>query len=79
MEGSDDLLGEAWAAAWLDGVASGAKTMSQRKLSSIDARSGGIERVARMARERGVHLIVLTDDQGERLVAASAHPFQVVC
>lgn len=71
--------GEAWAAAWLDGVASGASTMSQRRLSSIEARGGGLAAVRRLAQARGVHLLRLTDDRGDELVAASRHPFGVIC
>ncbi len=68
-----------WAAEWLDGVADGSHTMSQRKLSSIVKRGGGLEAVTALARERGVHLLLLEDDKGEELVAASTKPFEVVC
>ena len=68
-----------WAAEWLDGVADGSNTMSQRKLSSVEKRGGGLEAVAALARERGVHLLLLEDDKGDELVAASTKPFSVVC
>ena len=68
-----------WATAWLDAVASGQATMSQRKLTSIEQRGGGLAAVAALARQRGVHLLRLTDDKGDVLVAASLHPFEVVC
>lgn len=68
-----------WAERWLDAVASGEATMSQRRLSSVETRGGGLDSVASLARARGVHLVVLTDDQGNELVAASKHPFRVVC
>ncbi len=68
-----------WAAEWLDGVADGSHTMSQRKLSSVETRGGGLEAVKALARERGVHLLLLEDDKGEELVAASTKPFEVVC
>lgn len=63
----------------LDAVADGANTMSQRKLSSIEKRGGGLEAVKALAEQRGVHLLLLEDDQGNELVAASAKPFAVVC
>lgn len=70
---------EAWAAEWLDGVADGSKTMSQRKLSAVEAKGGGLAKLRKEAKARGVHLVVLTDDTGSELVAASPHPFKVVC
>ena len=63
---------------WLDAIQSGAATMSQRKLSSIEAH-GGIEQAIAAAKQRGVHLVKLTDDKGTALVAASRHPFQPLC
>ena len=68
-----------WATEWLDAVASGASTMSQRKLSSVIKRGGGIEAVKAVAREKGVHLLLLEDDKGNELVAASAKPFKTIC
>ena len=68
-----------WAAGWLDAVAGGTNTMSQRKLSSVETRGGGLEAVKALAMERGVHLLLLEDDKGDALVAASAKPFAVVC
>lgn len=70
---------EAWTCAWLDAVVSGASTMSQRKLTSIEAHGGGLEAVRAAARARGVHLLRLEDDHGEVLLAASLKPFTVVC
>ena len=70
---------DSWAADWLDGVADGSKTMSQRKLSLVEAKDGGLAKLRREARSRGVHLLVLTDDKGNELVAASIHPFKVLC
>lgn len=67
-----------WAADWLDAVADGSRTMSQRKLSSIEKR-GGLEAVKALAEQRGVHLLLLEDDKGDELVAASTKPFAVVC
>ena len=68
-----------WAADWLDGVADGSKTMSSRLLSSVEKRGGGLDTVRSMAETRGVHLLVLEDDKGKQLVAASKEPFTVVC
>ena len=68
-----------WAAAWLDTVADGSNTMSQRKLSSIEKHGGGIDAVKAIAKEKGVHLLLLEDDKGNELVAASTKSFKVVC
>ena len=68
-----------WTAEWLDAVAAGESTMSQRKLSSIEKRGGGLEVVKAAAKEKGVHLLLLEDDKGDELVAASTKPFKVVC
>ena len=70
---------EGWATRWLDGVASGAGTMSQRQVASIESRGGGLLAVRKLAKKRGIHLIRLTDDKGNELVAASKHPFKVIC
>ena len=53
--------------------------MSQRKLSSVEKRGGGLEAVKALARERNIHLLLLEDDKGNALVAASVKPFEVVC
>ena len=68
-----------WAAEWLDAVADGSNTMSQRKLSSVEKHGGGIEAVKAIAKQKGVHLLLLEDDKGNELVAASTKPFKVVC
>ena len=67
-----------WATAWLAPVAEGRSTMSQRKLSSIDVRGGGLDGVKAVAHALGVHLVRLVDDRGQVLVAASRHPFDVI-
>ena len=67
-----------WAEAWLDDVAAGRLSMSQRALATIEAK-GGIAPVVAAARVRGVHLVKLTDDSGKELIAASLHPFEVLC
>ena len=68
-----------WATEWLDSVADGSNTMSQRKLTSVLARGGGIEAVKTLAQQKGVHLVLLEDDKGNELVAASTKPFKVLC
>lgn len=68
-----------WADAWLAAVADGSLTMSQRKLSSIEERPGGIETVRAVAEQRGIHLAVFVDDRGQELVVASTHPIRVIC
>jgi hypothetical protein len=68
-----------WATAWLDAVADGSSTMSQRSLKRIEEQGGGISHVVKLARARGVHLLQLTDDKGNDLVAASTKPFKVLC
>jgi hypothetical protein len=67
-----------WAERWLDQVADGTLTMSQRTLASIENKAG-LKAVQKLARERGVHLVLLTDDKGTQLVAASTKPFKVLC
>ena len=70
---------ERWVATWLDAVVDGRLTMSQRRATAIAQYGGGLEAVKAMAVERGVHLLQLTDDKGELLVAASLSPFNVIC
>ncbi len=64
---------------WLDRVAADAGLMSQRRLTTLQRQPGGLRRVTQRARARGVHLAVLTDDHGVALVAASVHPFKILC
>ena len=68
-----------WGSDWLDKVADGSTAMSQRKLSSIETRGGGLEAVKTLAEQRGVHLLRLEDDKGNEVIAASLKPFDVVC
>ena len=70
---------ESWTDIWLDAVVDGSSTMSQRKLTSIDSKGGGLDSVRERAKEKGVHLLLLEDDKGDQLVAASLKPFKVVC
>ena len=68
-----------WTSDWLNSVADGSNTMSQRKLSTIEKRGGGLNAVKAAAKKKGVHLVLLEDDKGNELVAASTKPFKVVC
>ncbi len=67
-----------WAAAWIASVAGGANTMSARSVATISKRGGGLRNVARVAKKRAVHLVLLEDDKGVRQVAASRKPFKVL-
>lgn len=67
-----------WTEAWLDGVVSGASTMSQRKVTSIEKFGGGLAVARDTAKRKGIHLVQLEDDKGNALVAASKHPFKVL-
>ena len=76
----DDLESKAaWAEGWLNTVASGYNIMSQRKLSVIEKHEGGLEAVKVLAIKKGVHLLIVEDDEGNKIVAASTKPFLVIC
>ncbi len=49
---------EGWTHRWIDSVADGRATMSQRKLTSIDSYGCGLEAVTAVAQARGVHLVL---------------------
>lgn len=68
-----------WAMQWLSGVADGSITMSQRKRSVVEKKGGGLEAVKVIAKTKGIHLLLVEDDKGNELVAASTKPFKVVC
>lgn len=53
--------------------------MSQRKLISVQQRGGGLDAVKAVAEQAGVHLLLVEDDKGIELVAASKKPFNVIC
>ncbi len=74
-----DAPEETWASAWLDAVAAGELTMSQRKLTTVEKRGGGLAAIRAAAKARGVHLLLLEDDKGNELVAATTRPFKVIC
>ena len=68
-----------WTEKWFSSVADGSSTMSQRKLSSIETKGGGLREVAKVAKRRRIHLVLLEDDKGDRIVAASTKPFKTIC
>ncbi|MDQ6926201.1 MAG: hypothetical protein M3154_08180 [Candidatus Eremiobacteraeota bacterium] len=68
-----------WADTWRADEANGSLTMSQRKLSAIEERPGGLATVRTVAEQHGVHLAVFVDDRGQELVVASTHPIRVIC
>lgn len=70
---------EAWTERWLNSVADGSNTMSQRKLSVVESKGGGIKAVTKAAQAKGIHLLLIEDDKGNQLVAASTKPFKVIC
>jgi hypothetical protein len=76
---SENEVGKLWTLEWLTGVADGSKTMSQRKLISVEHQGGGLETVKAVAQSLDVHLLLLEDDKGVELVAASKKPFKIVC
>ena len=76
--GSKDTSSE-WITTWLDGVVSGNSTMSQRSLSTVEKRGSSIAEIKKAAKSRGVHLLLLKDDNGKELLAASMEPFKVIC
>ena len=67
-----------WVTNWLESLTTGSSTMSQRMLSSIE-HHGGLDAAKALAKEKGVHLLLLEDDKGNKLVAASLKPFEVIC
>lgn len=64
--------------AWISSVASGTATMSQRNLKWVEA-NGGMAKLVETAKNRGIHLVQLTDDKGNQLVAASREVFETLC
>ncbi len=70
---------EEWTINWLKTVEAGLNSMSQRKLTSIEKHAGSLEAVRQIAEQMGVHLLLVEDDEGHQIVAASMKPFQVIC
>ncbi len=52
--------------------------MAQRQPFAIEEKGGATLAAACAARATGVHLVLLTDDNGVEPVAASRHPFKVI-
>ncbi len=69
---------EQWLTTWLESVADGSSTMSQRTLASIE-KHGGLGAAVVAALEKKVHLLLVEDDEGREIVAASKKPFKVIC
>lgn len=69
---------KAWCAKWMSDVTGRPASMTQRKLSSIESKGGGLRTLKKHARASGVHLLQLTDDRGDTLVAASTKVFRVL-
>lgn len=67
-----------WTKAWMKSVCDRSNRMSARKLSSVVKRGGGIQSVVAAARKHRVHLVLLEDDRGNKLIAASKRPFKVL-
>ena len=67
-----------WSRRWIESVANGSLSMSSRKLSSIVKRGGGLKAVSAVARKHRVHLLMLEDDRGDKLIAASRTPFKII-
>jgi hypothetical protein len=76
---SDDDAGKHWAMEWLTGVADGSKRTSQRKLTLIERRGGGLKTIKAVAQALGVHLLLLENEDGVELIAASKKPFKIIC
>lgn len=70
---------EEWMQRWIQSVVSGESTMSQRKMSSIAKRDINIKILIAEAKKQHVHLLLLKDDKGEELIAASKDEFTVLC
>ena len=63
---------------WVESVASGEASMSQRGEAWV-AQVGGIATVTAAAEAACIHLVRLTDDKGNRLIAASRERFETLC
>ena len=67
------------AESWIRRVADGSLTMSQRRVESVLRYAGSVDLLGQVAVAHGVHLLLLEDDEGQALVAASTKPFTVLC
>lgn len=64
---------------WLARIASGELTMGQRKVSKVMKNDGALTPIVKAARSKGIHLLQLTDDKGNVLLAGSKEAFKVLC
>ena len=78
MNGSQSTVEEHWVEDWLRSVVDRSSTMSQRKVTSI-GKHVSLKTVKRIAKRMGIHLLLIEDDEGNELVAASTKPFKVLC
>ena len=56
----------------------GQRPLSQRNFKWVEA-NGGIDQLVAIATLQGVHLVKLTDDKGNDLLAASQNLFVTLC
>lgn len=70
---------EQWVIGWLKTVQTGLNAMSQRRLMSIERHAGSLDLVKTVAERMDVHLLLVEDDEGNEIVAASMRPFRVIC
>lgn len=77
MHASIDTPERQWLDRWMTD-ASRRGAMSQRKRSAVERHGGGLNEAAQAAKDRGVHLLLLTDEHGEEVLAASLSPFRVI-
>ena len=78
MSGVNSITTKQWITTWLESVAGGSSPLSQRSLSSIE-KHGGLGAAIVMAVEKNVHLLLVEDEAGREIVAASKRPFKVIC
>lgn len=72
-------LSDSYVEQWLQSVADGTYTMSQRKLSSLKKKGVDVNDLIKKAKACKLHLLSLKDDTGEELIAASKDEFIVLC
>lgn len=78
MDKSGLSIQEQWVEDWLKSVVDGSNTMSQRRVTSIE-KHVNLSKVKRIAIRMGIHLLMVEDDEGNKVVAASTKPFKVIC
>ena len=69
---------EQWVEDWLKAVVRGASTMRQRRVASIE-KHASIITLKRIAKKMGIHLLLVEDEEGNQVVAASTKPFKIIC